>query len=481
MTFVANLQPRQVWSWFDQILEIPRGSKNEEAMRQWVLKSAADLGLEAQTDPAGNVLIRKPGTAGRESGPVTVLQSHLDMVNEKNSGVEHDFQKDPIRPVRRGEFLYAEGTTLGADNGIGVACAMAVAASRDLEHGPLEMLFTVDEETGLTGAGALKPDFLRGSYMLNLDTEEAGAIYVGCAGGRGQDINLALHREPVPGLRYLELRLLGLKGGHSGVDIHLQRGNAIHLLARVLVTSGTAVPFRLVELSGGNMRNAIPREARAVVAVAPDAETQLRRAAEDAAALIKAENAKVDPDLRLEIGNGGELAPLTAECGTAALRLLHALPHGVAAMSHDIPGLVETSCNLATVHTNGDQLQIHVSSRSSSATALSGLLLKIESLASLAGASVTTLEGYPGWQPNLDSQLLALARRVHREVLGSEAEVKAIHAGLECGIIREKYPQMDVISVGPQIEFPHSPDERVHIESVADFWRFLTALLAAIR
>ncbi len=480
MTFVSDLQPQTVWRRFDQILQIPRGSRNEEAIRLWVLKTAEELGLPAETDHAGNVLIRKPGTAGREQVPVTVLQSHLDMVNEKNTGVEHDFQKDPIRPVRRGEFLGAQGTTLGADNGIGVAAALAVAASGDLEHGPLELLFTVDEETGLTGAAALSPHFLTGRLMLNLDTEEENAIYVGCAGGRGQDISLPIRREKADGARFLAIRLLGLKGGHSGVDIHLQRGNAIQLLARLLL-SARSVPFRLATLSGGNMRNAIPREAQALVAIDPSSEQSLRGAIERAFAEVRQEYAKPDPEMRLEVEAGSPGDVLDAASTESALRLIYALPHGVAAMSNDIAGLVETSCNLATARTADSQLDVHVSSRSSSASALTAIQMKVESVARLVGASAVTLEGYPGWQPNLDSPLLALARKVHREVLGTDPEVKAIHAGLECGIIKEKYPQLDVISIGPRIEFPHSPDERVHIESVGRFWRFLTALLAAIR
>ncbi len=481
MTFVSDLQPQAVWRRFDQILNIPRGSKNEAAIRQWVLETAGELGLHAETDSAGNVLVRKPATPGRESAPVTVLQSHLDMVNEKNSEVEHDFQRDPIRPVRRGEFLGAAGTTLGADNGIGVATALAVAEARDLEHGPLELLFTVDEETGLTGAAALSPDLLKGQLMLNLDTEEENAIYVGCAGGRGQDISLPLRRATADGLRFLEVHLRGLKGGHSGVDIHLQRGNAIQLLARVLLSAQT-IPFQLVALSGGNMRNAIPREAQALVAVQPAQENALREALTRAFQEVRQEYTKPDPEARLEVEAGPEADAVVDPASTeTALRLVYALPHGVAAMSNDIPGLVETSCNLATAQTADNELRLHVSSRSSSASALTAIQRKVESVARLAGASVVTLEGYPGWQPNLDSPLLALARRVHREVLGTEPAVKAIHAGLECGIIKEKYPHLDVISIGPRIEFPHSPDERVHIGSVDRFWRFLTALLAAIR
>lgn len=480
MTFVSDLQPKQVWGWFDQLLEIPRGSKNEDAVRQWVLRNATAMGLEAVTDTAGNVLVRKPATPGREAKPGTVLQSHLDMVNEKNSDVVHDFARDPIRPVRRGEHLYADGTTLGADNGIGVACALAVAAARDLEHGPLELLFTVDEETGLTGASALAPDLLEGRYLLNLDTEEEDAIYVGCAGGRGQNITLPLTREACPGRIPLEVSVKGLKGGHSGAEIHLQRGNALQLLARVLTTAAGTVDVRIAEFSGGNMRNAIPREARAVVAVEPGGEARFRELVDQASAAIHADYAESDPEVTIAVAAASIQEAMSPTCGATVLHLLHSLPHGVAFMSHDIPGLVETSCNLATAATTDHELRIHVSSRSSSATALSALLLRIESICRLAGASVITLEGYPGWKPNLDSPLLATAREVHRKVLGVDPKVTAIHAGLECGIIRQKYPNLDMISIGPSIESPHSPDERVHIASVDRFWRYLTALLAAI-
>ncbi len=478
-TFVAELEPKQLWRHFDKILTIPRGSKNEAAMADYVVSVAEKNGLSHQRDAAGNVVVRKPASAGREGVAATVLQSHLDMVNEKNEDVAHDFAKDAIRPLERDGYLTADGTTLGSDNGIGVAAALALMESDTVRHGPLEFLFTVDEETGLTGAANLKAGFLQGRQLINLDTEEEGALYVGCAGGAGIDARLDLDKTSTPsGWVAFKVRLAGLKGGHSGVDIHLQRGNAVKLLARALNAAASGTPFHLSAIGGGNMHNAIPREASATLVCNASAAPALSSDLEKEFARIAKEFASADPELR------GSVEPtdppdkvLTAEASRRVVRLLDALPHGVMAMSYDIPDLVETSSNLATVRVEGGQLAIHVSNRSSVDSALSALQKRIGAIFELAGGRVQYSEGYPGWKPNLKSRTLRAAREVYRDYFGKEPVVKAIHAGLECGLIGEKYPGMDMVSLGPQIEFPHSPDERVRIGSVAEFYHLLGATL----
>ncbi|HPK65154.1 MAG TPA: aminoacyl-histidine dipeptidase [Thermoanaerobaculia bacterium] len=480
MTFVSDLKPEALWRHFDQILTIPRGSKNEEQMRRYVAGVADRLGLAVQVDGAGNLVVVKPASPGREGAPVTILQAHLDMVNEKNSDVDHDFTRDPLVPRRDGDFLKATGTTLGADNGIGVAAMLAVAEANDLVHGPLELLFTIDEETGLTGATELDARMLAGRQLINLDSEEEGTLTVGCAGGAGSRITLPLEREaPVPGATAWEITVAGLKGGHSGVDIHLQRGNASALLARGLFAAEEVAPLRLAAFTGGDKHNAIPREARAVVVTSAAARDAVREAFARELEAARAELRTADPGLRYEIAEVAVPERVWTEGVTRrALALLRTLPHGVLVMSYDIPGLVETSTNLATVAERDGALEILMSNRSSVATALRAVQGRLRALGELAGAKVESLDGYPGWQPNLASPLLAASQRVHEQLFGKAAHVGAMHAGLECGIVGEKVPGMDMISFGPTIQFPHSPDEQVEIPSVARFWQLLTALLA---
>ena len=476
MSFVSSFEPRPLWAHFDRILEIPRGSKEEDGIRRHVAALAERLGLEHHTDAIGNVIVRKPASAGRESAPVIILQGHLDMVNEKNSDVAHDFAADAIRPRREGDWLYASGTTLGADNGIGVATMLALMDATDVPHGPLELLFTIDEETGLTGASALDASLLRGRVLVNLDSEEEGDVTVGCAGGAGTVLRLPLPSKPAGGAA-LTVRLRGLRGGHSGVDIVLQRGNAVKLLARVLSAALETTTFRLTRLEGGNKHNAIPREAEATVLVESHV-ADFRAAVSAEFAAVKAELQPADPDVSLDIEDApAPVLAWTRQTTATVLRLLEALPHGVVAMSLDIPGLVETSTNVATVDVDGDFLVVGTSSRSSVASALAATRRRIAAVAQLAGAMVEQGHGYPGWKPDLKSPLLATVKDVEREVYGREPRIIAIHAGLECGIIGEKIPGMDMVSIGPQIEAPHSPNERVLIDSVGRFWRLLTALL----
>jgi dipeptidase D len=482
MSFVAELEPHALWQHFDDLLTIPRPSKHEEKARGYVIAVAERKGLPHREDAIGNVVVLKPASPGREGSPAVVLQAHLDMVTEMNAGTVHDFFKDPIIPRRDGDWVKATGTTLGADNGIGAATLLALLDADDLVHGPLELLFTVDEETGLTGALDLDPAALdlKGRLLLNLDSEEEGTVTVGCAGGSTSRLTLPLESAPAPkGTAALNIKLSGLKGGHSGMEIHLQRGNASKLLARVLFATAQQTPFHLASFSGGNKHNAIPREAAAQVVVPAAGRDAFQAAAEQEIAAVAAEIRSADPDVKLEVSESP--APgraWTVAASRRAIDLLNALPHGVLTMSYDIPGLVETSTNLAAVTSSEDSLTILMSTRSSVASAMRSTKRRLRSIAELAGAEVEETEGYPGWKPDLASPLLARFQQVHHRLTGKDAEVLAIHAGLECGILREKFPEMNAISFGPIIKGAHSPDEGVKIDSVGRFWELLKATLA---
>lgn len=474
-TFVAELTPTALWGHFDRLLEIPRGSSAEGAVRDYVLEAAAAQGLEARVDAGGNVLVRRPASGGRDGRPAVALQAHLDMVQEKNAGTRHDFATDPIHPEQDGEWLKAAGTTLGADNGIGVAAMLALMLDDELVHPPLEFLFTVDEETGLTGAKNLEEGMLESRLLINLDSEEEGVITIGCAGGGDTRLFLPLTAGDAGAGADLRFSVAGLRGGHSGVDIHLQRGNAILTLVRALRAAADETPLRLVSLAGGNARNAIPREATAVVRVAEGAATRsVRSAFNESLAASAAELASSDPKLTWQTARiDGEAAAWDAPSTLRVLDLLTALPHGVMSMSPTLPGLVETSTNLAVVGIENDALSVLCNSRSSVETRLSALRRRIRAIGDLAGARVEQPDGYPAWQPDVESPLLHVIRSAYQAEIGDAAEVGAMHAGLECGIIGEKYPGMDMVAFGPQIEFPHSPDERVKIDSVAPFYRVL--------
>jgi dipeptidase D len=477
---LSGLEPKLLWKHFEKILSIPHCSGNEAQMAEYLLSFAKSQKWEADKDEAGNVVIRVPATPGHENAPTVVLQGHMDMVGEKDSNVDHDFFKDPIQVELDGEWLTAKGTTLGADNGIGEAAALAISESGETVHGPLELLFTVDEEVGLTGAGKLKAGFLEGNMMLNLDSEELGAVYIGCAGGGDSTITLPFTRADAPaGTKPYMLKVSGLRGGHSGIDIHEKRGNAIKILARILQKVVSAQPCHLVGLAGGSKRNAIPRESSAELMV-------LETAINDVSELVGQEVAAIGEELGGEEVNLAATIEPSEEAFTkildeksqgTVLKLLEDIPHGVDAMSKDIDGLVETSNNLATISTGGSDFVIGTSTRSSIAADLHGLRGRIRAIAEGAGAGVEENEPYPGWEPNLDSALLATVKKVHEREFGTTPEMKAIHAGLECGIIGEKFPGMDMISIGPWIEHPHSPGERVNVPSVGTFWKLLAAVL----
>jgi dipeptidase D len=481
---IEGLRPQLVWKYFAAISRIPRCSKNERAVSDYVLETAKKLGLEAEQDAALNVLARKPASRGREAVPPVCLQGHLDMVGEKNKDKAHDFSKDPIELVRKGDVMMANGTTLGADNGIAVATNLAIMEDGSLEHGPLEFLFTVDEETGLTGANSLAPDWLRSRTLLNLDSEEEGALYVGCSGGRDTTGTWTLAVDPAPaGSTPVIVKVGGLKGGHSGLEIDKGRGNAIKILNRVMMRL-SEVGGRPSKIEGGNKRNAIPREAEALVLVPKAKTSEATSIVEEMNATVKAEFATVEPDLAISLEpakpvRGGKV--LKRALQRRLTQTIAALPHGVIRMSADIPGLVETSTNLAVITTARKAISIATSQRSSVASEIVEVTDSVRASFELGGAAVTGSDGYPGWKPNLDSAILGLAKSTYRSLYGKDPEVKAVHAGLECGIIGEKYPGMDMVSFGPTLEAVHSPDEKLYIDSVGKFWTYLLEILKNFR
>ncbi|MCD6236923.1 MAG: aminoacyl-histidine dipeptidase [Thermoplasmata archaeon] len=482
MSSILEYEPKLVWKHFDEIRKIPRCSKHEERIRQYLLNFAKEHGLEAKTDKIGNVLIKKPASKGMEKKPIVILQGHMDMVCEKNKEVKHDFSKDPIKLRIEGDKLTAEGTTLGADNGIGVAIALSILEDKNLKHGPIEALFTVDEETGLTGAFALESGFLKGRIMINLDSEDFGVITVGCAGGGDTIITLPIKKQKIDQNKDIfSVRVYGLRGGHSGVDIHEQRGNAIKLLSRILWKAKEKCNILISDITGGDKHNAIPREASAIVAVDKKDKNEFLKIVDDEAKDILEEIKPIDPGFKVETEESKEDKDFLDKKSTeTVVNLLYGLPHGVLAMSFDIPDLVETSTNLAKVRVDGDNVTIAMSSRSSIKSALQATRDRIHAIASLAGAKVEEGEPYPGWKPNMQSKLLALARKVFKDMFKEEAKVEAIHAGLETGIIGEKFPGMDMISIGPTIKYPHSPDEYVEISSVEKFYKYVLKLLEEI-
>jgi dipeptidase D len=475
----SNLEPALLWKHFDELRKIPRCSGDETAVGDYVVAVAERFKLKYKRDQAGNIVVHKPATRGHEKASVVVLQGHLDMVCEKDSGVDHDFERDPIQVQRDGDWLTAKGTTLGADNGIGVAAALAVLEEDSLVHGPLELLFTVDEERGLTGASQIQPDFLKGRTFLNLDSEEEGAFFIGCSGGGDTLITVPLKRVDAPDGTGLSTALTGLRGGHSGIDIDQGRGNAIKLLTRMLWQVEKDHSFSLMSFEGGNKRNAIAREAKAKIIISnadvSSFRQRLQKAFEEIAFEFKA--VEKDMDLKIEELSDRVSQGCDADSQAAFINLLLGLPHGVLAMSQEIPDLVETSNNLATVECSEDEAKIGLSSRSSIGSALQATKDMLRALAEMAGADISQPEGYPGWTPNLNSPILHVMKEIYRDLFGKEAEVKAIHAGLECGLIGERFPGMDMVSFGPDLQHPHSPEERVHIGSVENFWKLLTAAL----
>jgi dipeptidase D len=480
---IEGLKPELVWKYFAEISRIPRGSKNEAAAAKYVLNTAKKLGLQAKSDKLGNVVVRKPATASREQARSVALQGHLDMVCEKNKETVHNFLKDPIEIVRKDNVLMANGTTLGADNGIAVAVSLALMEDRSVEHGPLEMLFTVDEETGLTGAANLSPDFLESRTLLNMDSEEEGALYVGCSGGKDTvgiwKVNL---EAPTGSMTAVQVRVSGLKGGHSGLDIDKGRGNAIKIMNRVLLALDS-IGARLAFFDGGNKHNAIPRECETVLMISAKKIEEAGKIVNDLSAVVKSEIAGVEPDLQISF------SPMNSRKKWKVVRkgeqqkimkTIASLPHGVIKMSADIPGLVETSTNVAVVKTVRDRIRIATSQRSSVASEISDIAQTVTFIFELGGAAVEHTDAYPGWKPNMDSPILGIAGEAYRDLYGKDPEVKAIHAGLECGIIGERIAGMDMVSFGPTLEGVHSPDEKIYIDTVERFWQFLLEILKRV-
>ncbi|KPJ68969.1 aminoacyl-histidine dipeptidase [candidate division WOR-1 bacterium DG_54_3] len=478
-----GLKPSLLWEHFEQILKIPHCSGNEEAFGNYIISVAERLNLGWKKDNVGNVVVEKKASPGNENAEGVILQGHLDMVGEKNSDVAHDFDKDPIEAETKGEWVQAKGTTLGSDNGIGVAASLAIMEDESLVHGPLEFLFTVDEETGLTGATKIGPGFLKGKKLLNLDSEDEGVFTIGCAGGADSEITLPIDRKKGSNGALYRLKLYGFRGGHSGIDINQGRGNAIKLLSRVLWQASKEFSFELISMEGGNKRNAIAREAWADLLLDPAQEQDFSAFIQKAFEKIQFEYKAVEKDAAFSFEKSTEEAgePLSAESQQKFINLLFTLPHGVLAMHPEMKDLVETSTNMAIIHSHQDRAQIICSSRSSIASAIEATRNTIASLCELAGANVAQPEGYPGWTPDLQSPLLKTLKDVYQKTFQQEPEVGAVHAGLECGIIGEKFPGMDMISFGPTIENPHSPDERVHTGSVEKFWKFLTATLEELK
>ena len=481
---IEGLKPAGVWKHFAGISRIPRGSKNEKQISSYVLQKAKEFGLEAQQDKFMNVVVRKKAAPGFENRPMICLQGHLDMVCEKNKETVHDFEKDPIELVRKGNIMMANGTTLGADNGVAVASNLAIMEDKSLQHGPLEFLFTVDEETGLTGASNLKQGFVQSKTLMNLDSEEEGELYVGCSGGKNTDgiWKMALENSPAKSVGAV-IRVKGLKGGHSGLEIDKGRGNSIKIMNRVLMAL-TDVGVRLSSIEGGNKSNAIPREAEAKVFI-PSA--KLNRAKNVVATYrqtAKAELASVEPDLTIELEVHDDLKKgkvVKRQQQDRLLKTIAGLPHGVIKMSADIPGLVETSTNVAVIRTQKGKIVLTTSQRSSVASEIDEICQMVASVFELGDATVEKNEGYPGWKPNLESPILKLAKSTYKSLYGKEPAVKAIHAGLECGIIGERYPGIDMVSFGPTLQGVHSPDEKIFIDTVEKFWNIHLCIMRNVR
>jgi len=479
---IESLDPVRIWKNFKSITQIPRPSKHETRIIRFIREFGEKLNLETHVDDSGNVVIRKPAVKGMENHKGVILQSHLDMVPQKNNDKKHDFLIDPIEAYIDGEWVKANGTTLGSDNGIGVAAMLAILEAGDLVHGPVEALFTIDEETGMTGAFALKSGQLKGNILLNLDSEDEGELYVGCAGGMDANIIFPYEKESVP-QNYVPYQILvsGLKGGHSGLDINLGRGNSNLLLFRLIYKATDSAGLRLCEAEGGNMRNAIPREASATVIIPADREKVFLDMSGKVIAAIKKELSATEPDLSIQCTRTGMpsrvMQPELQKKVTAAI---YSCPNGTIRMSDGIPGLVETSTNLAIVKTVDNEIRIHCLLRSSVETSKENLADKMKALFEMAGSKVGFTGSYPGWKPNMDSPILKTMEKVYKNMYGKEPEVKAVHAGLECGIIGGVYPGLDMISFGPTIRHPHSPDEKVHIASVGKFWDFLCETLKNI-
>ena len=480
-TALVDLEPKPVWKHFDALAAIPRPSTKEAAARNYVVGVATKLGLEAVHDDVGNTVIRKPAHPGREAAPMALLQGHLDMVCEKNEGTAHNFDTDPIKLVRDGDWIKADGTTLGSDNGIGVSAALAVMESTDIAHGPLEFVFTIDEETGLTGAAEFPGGLLKSKYFLNLDNEETGTLCIGCSGGMKTIARRKITLRPASAGAGWRIKVSGLKGGHSGVDIHQGRGNALRILGRVLQSALDSLPIEIAEINGGSAQNAIPREAFAIAVMDPAREKELAALVAQAETEGKSDLGGFDPGLQITVEKVLRAEKVfDAADARNTVALLVSVPHGVLAMSPDVPGLTQNSTNLAIVSTKGDVVEFVTSQRSAIESSMRAAASMVATVFRLAGFEVEHSGRYPGWKPEPNSEIVRKLQAVHEQLFGEPAKLIAMHAGLECGVIGEKYPGMQMASFGPTIVDPHSPNERVQISTVDSFWKYLKAVLEKI-
>ena len=477
---IKDLTPNAIWYYFDQITKVPRPSKKEEKIRTFLKEFAAQHNLPCKEDKTGNILISKPASAGMENSKPIVLQSHMDMVCEKNNDTVHDFENDPIQTYIDGEWVKAKGTTLGADNGIGMAAQLAVLATKDIEHGPVECLFTVDEETGLTGAFALEEEFFTAKTLLNLDSEDEAEIFIGCAGGIDTTSTFTFRPTMAPeNFQYFKVGVKNLKGGHSGGDIHEGRGNANKILNRFLWETSRKMDMVLCKIDGGNLRNAIPREAWAIIGIPSAKKEELRVDLNLYTTQVEGEYGSVEPNVQLYMESAdAQSICIDRQTANNLMNALYACPHGVISMSHDMPGLVETSTNLASVKMKeNNTIVVATSQRSSVESAKYDIAQTVESVFLLAGAEPTHGDGYPGWKPDLKSEIMQTAVKTYEDLYGVTPAIKAIHAGLECGLFLKKYPGLDMISFGPTMRGVHSPDEKLHIPAVEKFYNHLLAIL----
>ena len=480
---VKDLKPELIWKCFDEITKVPRPSCHEEKIREFLVDFAKRNKIAVKTDKCGNVVMKKAATPGHENAPTVILQAHMDMVAEKNCDVDHDFLTDPIQTYVDGDWVKAKGTTLGADNGIGMAAAMAVMLDKDLVHGPVEALFTVNEEIGLEGAQNLGKDMISGSMLLNLDSEDDGEIFVGCAGGIDTTADFSYKRSFTPeNFEYMRISVSGLLGGHSGSDINLGRANANKIIARFIWDCSQKWDITVCSISGGNLRNAIPREAEAVFGIHSEHHEELKHHLKKYIEEIRNEYAGIEPsmELKLEASERPEYC-IDSETSVALVRAVYSAPHGVVSMSRDIPGLVETSTNLAAVKIIDDKtIRITTSQRSSVESRKNDIAGQVEAHFQLAGAKVSHSDGYPGWAPNMQSRIMKISADAYEELFKVKPAIKAIHAGLECGLFLSKYPNLDMVSFGPTMTGVHSPDEKLNIPTVEKFWRHLCRVLEKV-
>jgi dipeptidase D len=484
MNTLSHLHPQPLWQLFEKICSIPHPSKHEQQISLWIQEWAQAIGLIINEDSVGNLFIKKPATIGMEDRKGVILQAHMDMVPQKNNDTAHDFLTDPIKPyiTDSDNWVTAEGTTLGADNGIGLASALAILASDDIPHGPLEVLVTIDEEAGMTGAFGLQSGWLEGDILINTDSEQEGEVYMGCAGGIDGTAQFTLEFSQVPkNFKAFNLSISGLKGGHSGVDIHTGRANANKLLNRFLLMASNDFDIRLTELNGGSLRNAIPREANASFVVATENIAPLKSALTEYLTTIKANLSAVETDINMLLISPEDFDTCWSQSTqTAVLHAINACPNGVIRMSDDIQGIVETSLNLGVIRTRGKKLSAMVLIRSLHDDGRLETQQTIQSVFELAGANLVFSGAYPGWKPNPDSAIMQIVNDTYQTLFNKVPAVMVIHAGLECGLFKNAYPEWDMVSIGPTIKFPHSPDEKVEINAVSQYWQLLVAVLANI-